>query len=190
LRVEARGAKAWFLMPHKVLIMATDGFEQDELFVPLERLRTAGCEVALAAPGLAPIRATVLDAPGEWITPDLPIAEARAEEWDGLLLPGGLINPDHLRARPEAVALVRAFVEAGKPVGAICHGPWLLVEAGALRGRRATCWRSIRTDLRNAGAVVVDEAVVTDGSIVTAIGPQDSAAFADALLATIVARKA
>jgi protease I len=177
-------------MPPKVLIMASDGFEQDELFVPLERLRAAGCKVALAAPGLDPIRATVLDAPGEWITPDLLIGDAQVQEWDALLLPGGLINPDHLRARPEAVALVRAFVEAGKPVGAICHGPWLLVEADALRGRRATSWLSIRTDLRNAGAFLVDEAVVTDGTIVTAVGPQDSAAFADALLAAIVARKA
>jgi protease I len=175
-------------MPPKVLIMASDGFEQDELFVPLERLRRAGCTVALAAPAISPIRATVLDAPGEWITPDLTIAEAKAADWDGLLLPGGLINPDHLRARPEAVALVRAFVTAGKPVGAICHGPWLLVEADALRGRRATSWPSIRTDLRNAGAVLVDEAVVTDGAIVTAVGPKDSATFADALLEAILAR--
>jgi protease I len=177
-------------MRHKVLIMASDGFEQDELFVPLERLRAAGCEVALAAPSTEAIRATVLDAPGEWITPDVTIAEAKAEDWDALLLPGGLVNPDHLRARPEAVALVRAFVEAGKPVGAICHGPWLLVEADALRGKRATSWPSIRTDLRNAGALLADEPVVTDGMIVTAVGPPDSAAFADALLAAIVARKA
>jgi protease I len=168
--------------------MASDGFEQDELFVPLEHLRAAGCAVALAAPATSPIRATVLDAPGEWITPDLTIAEASADDWDGLLLPGGLINPDHLRTRPDAVALVRAFVAAGKPVGAICHGPWLLVEADALRGRRATSWASIRTDLRNAGAVLVDAAVVTDGTIVTAVGPQDSAAFADALLGAIMAR--
>lgn len=176
-------------MRPKVLIMASDGFEQDELFVPLERLRGKGCAVSLAAPTTAPIRATVLDDPGEWITPDLAIAEARADEWDALLLPGGLINPDHLRARPEAVALVRAFVAAGKPVGAICHGPWLLIEADALRGRRATCWRSIRTDLRNAGALVEEGPVVTDGPIVTAVGPADSADFADALLAAIMATK-
>jgi protease I len=170
-------------MQPKVLIMASDGFEQDELFVPLERLRAAGCEVAVAAPDLAPIQATVMDAPGKRITPDLCIGDARAEKWDALLLPGGLINPDHLRTRPEAVALVRSFVEAGKPVGAICHGPWLLIEADALRGKRATGWRSIRTDLRNAGALVEEGPVVVDGMIVTAVGPQDSAAFADALLA-------
>ena len=177
-------------MQPKVLIMESDGFEQDELFVPLNRLRAAGCEVALAAPSLAPIRATVLDAPGEYISPDLEIGQAQAEQWDGLLLPGGLINPDHLRTNQAAVALVRAFVEAGKPVGAICHGPWLLVEADALRDRRATCWASIRTDLRNAGAILADGGVVTDGTIVTAVGPEDSASFADALLALIRLGKA
>ncbi|GAA4042570.1 type 1 glutamine amidotransferase domain-containing protein [Sphingomonas rosea] len=169
-------------MRPKVLIMASDGFEQDELFVPLERLREAGCTVAVAAPASAPIRATVLDDPGEWITPDLTIAEASAATWDALILPGGLINPDHLRTNAEAVALVRDFVDAGKPVGAICHGPWLLVEADALRGRRATGWRSIRTDLRNAGALVEEGPVVVDGTLVTAVGPSDSAAFADAIL--------
>ena len=172
-------------MPPKVLIMASDGFEQDELFVPLQRLRDRGCEVALAAPEARPIRATVLDAPGDWITPDLLIADAKAAEWDALLLPGGLINPDHLRTSPAAIALVRAFVKAGKPVGAICHGPWLLVEADALRGRKATCWPSIRTDLRNAGALLVDQPVVSDGRIVTAVGPGDSADFADALFSEL-----
>jgi protease I len=177
-------------MQPKVLIMASDGFEQDELFVPLERLRAAGCTVALAAPTRDPIRATVLDAPGEWITPDFRLEEVGEGEWDALLLPGGLINPDFLRTRPEAVALVRAFVAGGKVVGAICHGPWLLIEADALRGRRATCWPSIRTDCRNAGAILVEgEPVVTDGQIVTAVGPADSAAFADALLAAVRLRK-
>jgi protease I len=176
-------------MPTKVLIIASSGFEQDELFVPLERLRARGCEVKLAAPALDPIRATVLDDPGEWIKPDLAIADVDVGEWHALLLPGGLINPDHLRTNGDAVALVRAFVEADKAVGAICHGPWLLVEADALRGKRATSWPSIRTDLRNAGALVVDEPVVTDGMIVTAVGPRDSAAFAEALLAAAVSRK-
>lgn len=167
----------------RILIMASDGFEQDELFVPLERLRAKGCEVALAAPSLTPIQATVLDDPGRTIRPGLVIADAKAEEWDALLIPGGLINPDHLRTNPEAVALVRAFAEAHKAIGAICHGPWLLVEADLLRGRKATCWPSIRTDLRNAGAELVDSPVVTDGNLVTAVGPEDAADFADALLA-------
>jgi protease I len=162
--------------------MASNGFEQDELFVPLELLRARDCTVAVAAPTLDPIRATVRDDPGRSITPNLAIADARVEEWDSLLLPGGLINPDHLRTRPEAVALVRSFADAGKPIGAICHGPWLLVEADLLRGRHANGWPSIRTDLRNAGATLSDEPVVTDGSIITAVGPDDSAAFALALL--------
>lgn len=178
------------MTPTKVLIMASSGFEEDELFVPLERLRAAGCVVELASPSREPIRATVLDAPGGWITPELTIDEVDPREWDALLLPGGLINPDHLRTNPAAVDLVRAFVASGKPVGAICHGPWLLIEADVVRGVRATCWRSIRTDLRNAGAIVVDEPVITDRNIVTAVGPSDSAAFADALHRLVAIRKA
>lgn len=177
-------------MQTKVLIMASSGFEQDELFVPLERLRAARCRVVLAAPSLEPIRATVLDDPGEWITPDIVIEEANAAEWDALLLPGGLINPDHLRTNGPAVALVRAFLDTGKAVGAICHGPWLLIEADGVRGKRVTGWHSIRTDLRNAGGLVEDGPVVSDGALVTAVGPQDSAAFADALLAAVRLRKA
>jgi protease I len=174
----------------KVLIMASNGFEQDELFVPLERLRSAGCEVAVASPSLEPIRATVLDAPGEWIRPDLAISDAREAEWDALLLPGGLINPDHLRTNKAAVALVSAFLDADKAVGAICHGPWLLIEANGVRGRQVTGWPSIRTDLRNAGGIVVDRPVVRDGALVTAVGPADSAAFANALLESARLRKA
>jgi protease I len=170
--------------------MASDGFEEAELFVPLERLREKDCEVAVAAPSLTPIQATVLDDPGRTIRPDLMIAEARANDWDTLILPGGLINPDFLRTQVDSVNLVREFIEQGKPVGAICHGPWLLVEADALRGRRATGWRSIRTDLRNAGAELVDDAVVTDGTLVTAVGPEDAAAFADAILAVLEEREA
>jgi protease I len=176
-------------MQTKVLIMASSGFEQDELFVPLEQLRAAGCQVALAAPSLEPIRATVLDDPGEWITPDMPIAQADVEEWDALLLPGGLINPDHLRTNREAVALVRAFLDSDKAVGAICHGPWLLIEADGVRGRRVTGWPSIRTDLRNAGGLVSEGPVVRDRHLVTAVGPADSLDFAHALLAAAQLRK-
>jgi protease I len=176
-------------MPTKVLIMAASGFEQDELFVPLERLRAAGCEVALAAPTTEPIRGTVLDEPGEWIRPDLAIGEADPGKWDALLLPGGLINPDHLRTDAKAIELVRDFLAAGKPVGAICHGPWLLIEADGVRGKRVTGWPSIRTDLRNAGGLVENGPVVSDGGLVTAVGPKDSAAFADALLAAARLRK-
>ncbi|HVF84083.1 MAG TPA: DJ-1/PfpI/YhbO family deglycase/protease [Sphingomicrobium sp.] len=170
-------------MLKRFLIMASNGFEEDELFVPLELLRSRGCKVAVAAPGPDPIRATVLDRRGKFITPDVTIADARQGDHDALLLPGGLINPDHLRGRSDAVGLVRRFAGARKPIGAICHGPWLLIEANLLRGKRATSWPSIRTDLRNAGAQVTDGPVETDGQIVTAVGPTDSAAFAEALLA-------
>lgn len=170
-----------------VLIMATDGFEESELFGPRAILKERGAEVRLAAPSLSPIQATVHDDSGKVIRPDLTIGAARAEDFDALILPGGVRNPDALRVMPEAIALIRAFAEAGKPVAAICHGPWLLVEADLLRGRRATAWPSIRTDLRNAGATVVDEAAVTDGNLVTSRKPDDVDAFTDALIELIQA---
>ena len=165
--------------------MATDGFEESELFGPLEILTRRGAQVQLASPSASPIQATVRDDPGKVIRPDLTVAEARAEEFDALLLPGGVRNPDTLRADAGVIALIRAFDAAGKPIAAICHGPWLLVEADLLRGRRATCWRSIRTDVANAGATVVDEPAVTDGNIVTSRKPEDVEAFTDALIALI-----
>lgn len=171
----------------RILIMATDGFEESELFGPLAILKDQGAEVLLAAPSLTPIQATVRDDPGRTIRPDLTIAQARAEEFDALVLPGGVINPDALRTDRAAVALVRAFVAAGKPVAAICHGPWLLVEADVLKGRKATSWASIRTDLRNAGATLSDERVVSDGNIVTAQAPEDVEAFTEALVAAVQA---
>ncbi len=174
-------------MAKRILIMASNGFEEAEMFVPLERLRARGFQVELAAPSLASIQATVLDVPGRSIGPDLTIGDARAADWDALLIPGGLINPDHLRVNPDAVRLVGEFVEADKVVGAICHGPWLLVEADVLRSRRATCWRSIRTDLRNAGAELVDSPVVVDRRLVTAVGPEDAAGFADAVAELLAA---
>lgn len=169
----------------RVLIMATDGFEESELFVPRAMLVERGAKVLLAAPSLNPIQATVRDDPGGTIRPDLTITEAKIEDFDALLLPGGVINPDALRTNRAAVALVQAFVAAVKPVAAICHGPWLLVEAEALRGRKATGWASIRTDLRNAGAELSHDRVVRDGSIITAQAPEDAAAFTEALIAAI-----
>ncbi len=169
----------------RILIMATDGFEESELFGPLAILRERGAEVLLAAPSRMPIQATVRDDPGRTIRPDLAIAEATAEEFDALVLPGGVINPDALRTDQAAVALVRAFAAAGKPVAAICHGPWLLVEADVLKGRKATGWPSIRTDLRNAGATLSDRPVVSDGNIITAQAPEDVTAFTEALVAAV-----
>ena len=171
-----------------VLIMATDRFEESELFGPREILLGAGAKVVLASPEAREIMGTVHDEPGKRITPDLTIGEVRADDYHALLLPGGVSNPDQLRAKPEAIALIRAFADAGKPVAAICHAPWLLVEADVLRGKRATSWPSIRTDLRNAGAEVVDEAAVTDGNIITSRNPDDVAAFTAALIAAIEAR--
>jgi protease I len=171
----------------RILIMATDGFEESELFGPRAILRERGAAVDLAAPTIHPIQATLRDDPSRTIRPDLTIAQAKAEQFDALVLPGGLINPDALRTNRFAVALVQAFVAARKPVAAICHGPWLLVEADVLRGRKATGWKSIWTDLRNAGADLCDERVVRDGQIVTARAPEDVEAFTEALIAAVEA---
>ena len=170
-----------------ILIMATNRFEESELFGPREILLGKGAKVTLASLDRDEIMATVHDDPGQTITPDLAISEARVGDYDALLLPGGVGNPDRLRTDREAVALIRAFDAAGKPIGAICHAPWLLAEADVLRGRRATAWPSIRTDIRNAGAEVVDEAAVTDGHLVTSRNPGDVPAFTAALIAAIEA---
>ena len=169
----------------RVLIMATNRFEESELFGPREILQGQGAQMTLAALDMEPIMATVHDEPGKSIAPDLVVAEARVDEYDALLLPGGVGNPDRLRMDAAAIALIREFDAAGKPIGAICHAPWLLAEADVLRGRRATSWPSIRTDISNAGAEVVDEAAVTDGHIVTSRNPDDVPAFTAAMIAAI-----
>jgi protease I len=166
----------------RVLIVATDGFEEWELFGPRQMLQERGADVVLASLSLDPIQATIHDDPGKTIRPDLMVDDANADDFDALILPGGVRNPDKLRLHANVIALIRRFAEQGKPIGAICHGPWLLVEADLLRGRTATSWPSIRTDLRNAGATVVDEAAVTDGSIVTSRKPDDVEAFTNALI--------
>ena len=165
-----------------ILIVATDGFEESELFGPLRILGDRGAEVKLASPDLKPIQATVHDDPGKTIRPDLTVDQARAEDYDALILPGGVRNPDQLRTNKAAIDLIRAFADAGKPVAAICHGPWLLVEADLVRGKTATSWPSIRTDLRNAGANVVDQPAVTDGNIITSRNPDDVPAFTEAVI--------
>ncbi len=166
----------------RVLIVATDGFEEWELFGPRQILQERGAEVVLASLKRDPIQATVHDDPGRTIRPDLLIDEANADDFDALILPGGVRNPDQLRLHGNVIALITRFAELGKPIAAICHGPWLLVEADLLRERTATSWPSIRTDLRNAGAKVVDEAAVTDGKIVTSRNPDDVEAFTNALI--------
>jgi protease I len=166
----------------RVLIVATDGFEEWELFGPREILQKRGAEVVLASLKLDPIQATVHDDPGKTIRPDLTIDQASADDFDALILPGGVRNPDQLRLHGNVIDLIRDFDDQGKPIGAICHGPWLLVEADLLDGRTATSWPSIRTDLRNAGANVVDEPAVTDGNFVTSRKPDDVEAFTNALI--------
>ena len=171
----------------RILIMATDGFEESELFGPRSILKERGADVKLAAPSLTPIQATVRDDPGRTIKPDLTIAETKVGDFDALVLPGGVINPDTLRTNRFAVDLVRAFVAARKPVAAICHGPWLLIEADVLDGRMATGWKSIRTDLHNAGATLSEDRVVEDGGIITAQAPEDVEHFTEALIAAVEA---
>ncbi len=166
----------------RILIVATDGFEDWELFGPRQILQQRGAEVVLASPKSDPIQGYLHDDPSKTIRPDMTIDEASAADFDALILPGGLRNPDQLRMNVKAVELVRDFAAAGKPVAAICHGPWLLVEADLLRGKRATSWPSIRTDLRNAGATVVDEAAIVDGNIVTSRKPDDVEEFTAAVI--------
>ena len=166
----------------RVLIVATDGFEESELFGPRAILLKLGAKVVLASPTLDPIQATVHDDPGKTIRPDLMVDQASADDFDALILPGGVRNPDHLRTSAKAIQLIKDFAARGKPVAAICHGPWLLVEADLLRGRTATSWPSIFTDLRNAGANVVDQPAVVDGNIVTSRKPDDVEEFTKAVV--------
>ena len=169
----------------RILIVATDGFEEWELFGPRQILQQRGADVQLASLKLDPIQATIHDDPGKTIRPDLTVDDASADDFDALILPGGVRNPDQLRLHGNVIELIRAFDRQRKPIGAICHGPWLLVEAELLGGRTATSWPSIRTDLRNAGAEVVDEAAVTDGNIVTSRKHDDVEAFTSAVIALI-----
>ena len=171
------------LIPNsRILIVATDGFEEWELFGPREILQKRGAEVMLASLKTDPIQATIHDDPGKTIRPDLTIDQARADDFDALILPGGVRNPDTLRVNGKVIDLIRDFDRQGKPIGAICHAPWLLIEADLVRGKRVTSWPSIRTDVRNAGGNLVDEAAVTDGNIVTARKPEDVEPFTEALI--------
>ena len=165
-----------------ILILATDGYERSELRVPFEELKRRGAEVKIASIKSGEIRSWDEKDWGDSVTVDLGVKEVKVEDFDALVLPGGQINPDVLRKNEDAVQLVRDFISRGKPVAAICHGPWLLVEADALRGRKATSYASIRTDLRNAGANWTDEAVVVDSGIITSRSPQDLAQFVDKIV--------
>ena len=162
----------------RVAILATDGVEQVEITEPMKALKQAGAEVAVVAPKPGQIQSMNKDTePAEKIAVDADLSSARAESFDALLLPGGTTNPDKLRMSPEAVAFVKSFVDSGKPIAAICHGPWTLIEAGGVSGKRMTSWPSLRTDLSNAGATWVDEGFVRDGALTTSRGPQDLGQF-------------
>ena len=166
----------------KILIIATDGFERSELHTPLEQLRERGATVHLATPDAATIKSWDEKDWGDSIDADLSVEDARIEDYDALVIPGGQINPDILRTKEAAVQLVKDAVAQGKTVAAICHGPWMLVEADVVRGRKITSYPSIRTDLKNAGGEVVDETVVADGGIVTSRNPDDLDAFVDEIV--------
>ncbi|MFK4772050.1 type 1 glutamine amidotransferase domain-containing protein [Rhizobium sp. ZW T2_16] len=160
-----------------VAILVTDGFEQAEMTDPRKALDEAGAETRLVSPKDGQVKAWNFTDWGETFPVDVLLESARPEAFDALLLPGGVINPDNLRTLPEAVAFVKAFFDAGKPVASICHGPWTIIEAGAARGRRLTSWPSLRTDLQNAGAEWVDQEVVVDQGLVTSRKPDDIPAF-------------
>jgi PfpI family intracellular protease len=160
-----------------VAILVTDGFEQVELTEPRKALDEAGAKTQIVSPKNERVRAWKFT---DWsidLAVDVKLNDARPEDFDALLLPGGVINPDTLRIDPKAVAFVKAFFDDGKPVAAICHGPWTVIEAGAARGRRMTSWPSLKTDLKNAGADWVDQQVVVDKGLVTSRSPDDIPAF-------------
>lgn len=161
----------------KVAILVADGFEESELLKPRDALTKAGATTLIVSPNKTSVKSWSGEGFGQSLKVDLHISEANASEFDALLLPGGVINPDKLRIEPAAVDFVRAFFEAGKPVAAICHGPQLLVEADVVEGRRLTSYPSVKTDLINAGADWVDDEVVCDQGLVTSRKPSDIPAF-------------
>ncbi|MBX3230762.1 MAG: type 1 glutamine amidotransferase [Labilithrix sp.] len=161
----------------RVAILATDGFEQSELVDPKKILEGEGVECVVVSPKEGSIKGWKDKDWGDEVKVDLLLKDAKAETFDALVLPGGQMNPDMLRGLPEVQAFVRAFAEAGKPIGAICHGPWSLIDAGIVKGRTVTSWPSIQTDLVNAGAKWVDKEVVVDMGLVTSRKPDDIPAF-------------
>ncbi len=170
------------LQGKKIAIVATDGFEQVELTEPKKALEAAGATVHVISPKPGQIKGWDKTDWGESTKVDKTLDEAKSTDYDGLVLPGGQINPDKLRIEPKAVAFVTEFFNSGKPIGAICHGPWLLVEAGVVKRRTLTSWPSVRTDIRNAGGHWVDEEVVTDQNLTTSRKPEDLPAFNDRLI--------
>lgn len=173
-------------MTQRVMILATDGFEQSELMKPKQNLEEAGIETTVVSLESGSIKGWDQDDWGESVAVDKTVDEVSScKEYDALMLPGGQMNPDILRMNDRAVAIVKEFAAAGKPIAAICHAPWLLAEADLLKGKTVTSWPSIRTDLSNAGADVVDQEVAEDGIFITSRNPDDIPAFSDALIARV-----
>jgi len=161
----------------KVAILVSNGFEQVEMTEPRKALDAAGAQTVLVSPEQDKVKGWQHTEWGDEFKVDVPLAQASPDDYDALVLPGGVMNPDHLRQNTQAVDFIRAFVQAGKPIAAICHGPWTLIEAGAVKGREMTSYPSIQTDLKNAGARWVDREVVTDNGLVTSRKPDDIPAF-------------
>jgi protease I len=161
----------------KVAILITDGFEEVEMVKPRQELVEAGADARIVSPRAGKVKAWTSTEWGKEYPVDVELEQARPQDFDALLLPGGVMNPDKLRMEPNAVEFVRSFFDEGKPVAAICHGPWMVIEAGGASGRRLTSWPSLKTDLRNAGARWVDEEVVVDGTLVSSRKPDDIPAF-------------
>lgn len=174
----------------KVAILATDGFEQVELTEPKKALEQAGATTEIVSPKGGAIKGWKTKEWGDSVKVDKTLDEAKAQDYDALLLPGGVINPDHLRMEPKAIQFVKDFVSSGKTVAAICHGPWMLAEAGVVKGKTITSWPSIRTDLKNAGANVVDQEVATDGPFITSRKPDDIPAFSRTIIERLSGAKA
>ena len=171
----------------KAAVLATDGVEQIELTRPVEALRAAGATVHVVAPKSGSIQGWNHFDKADTIDVDRDLNGADPDQYDALVLPGGVINPDQLRLVPEAIDFVRAFVSSGKPIAAICHGPWLLVESGLAKGRKVTSWPSVKTDLVNAGAQWEDAEVVVDGNLITSRKPDDIPAFNAAIVKAVAA---
>jgi protease I len=170
----------------KVAILVANGFEQVEMTAPREALDEQGAETLPVSPEEGEVKGWEHTDWGDTFDVDVPLDEADADEFDALLLPGGVMNPDHLRRNDKALAFVRAFFEAGKPVAAICHGPWTLIDAGLVEGRQMTSYHSIQSDLKNAGAKWVDREVVVDQGLVTSRKPDDLPAFIDKMIEEFV----
>ena len=171
-----------------IAVLATDGVEEVELTRPVTALREAGARVVVVSPKSDVIQAMNNDVePASRIPVDLEVENAASSDYDGLVLPGGTTNPDKLRTNERAVQFVRQFVEANKPIAAICHGPWTLINAGGVKGRTLTSWPSLRKDLENAGATWVDETVVHDGKLVTSRNPHDLPAFCETIVTLFAA---